>query len=94
MPCGEDDHQSHLPYCRSYVHLREGLNLEDSDHDLVLYFQRVVRERERETDRDGDSQSVSEGDCDTVGVPSASASLDRRRKRRDEGGEQVKGTDI
>ena len=58
--CGEDDIQSHLPHCLSYEHLREGLNLEESDHDLVLYFQRVIREREREADRDGDSQSVSE----------------------------------
>ena len=51
---------SHLPHCLSYEHLREGLNLEDSDHNHVLYFQRVIREREREADRDSDSQSVSE----------------------------------
>ena len=62
--CGEDDHQSHLPFCRSYEHLREGLNLEESDYDLVLYFQRVVREREKEADRDGES----EGERDTAGV--------------------------
>ena len=59
--CGEDDYQSHLPHCLSYEHLREGLNLEDSDHDLVLFFQRVIREREREDDRDADSQTLSEG---------------------------------
>ena len=46
--CGEDDVQSHLIYCRSYEHLREGLNLEESEKDLVYFYQKVVRERENE----------------------------------------------
>ena len=46
-PCGEDDHQSHLLHCLQYEHLRRDLNLESNDHDLVLYFQRIVREREK-----------------------------------------------
>ena len=44
--CGEDDHQSHLASCPSYSHLREGPDLAGSDRDLVLYYQRVIRERE------------------------------------------------
>ena len=49
--CGEDDHQSHLVTCSSYTHLRDGLDLEGSDHDLVKYFQKVIREREAEEER-------------------------------------------
>ena len=44
--CGEDDHQSHLTSCPSYSHLRDGLDLTGSDRDLVLFYQRVIRERE------------------------------------------------
>ena len=51
--CGEDDHQSHLTSCPSYSHLRDGLNLAESDSDLVLYYQRVIRERETARDREG-----------------------------------------
>ena len=46
--CGEDDHQSHLSYFESYAHLREGLDLERSDRDLVIYYQHVIREIEQE----------------------------------------------
>ena len=53
--CGEDDHQIHLTSCPSYVHLREGLDVEGSDLDLVRYYQLVLRERmqaeEREEER-------------------------------------------
>ena len=49
--CGEDDHQSHLPFCQSYAHLRDGLDLQRSDLDLVVYYQRVIREREQEEER-------------------------------------------
>ena len=45
--CGEEDHQAHLPYCLSYQHLRVDLNLDESDDDLVLSYQRVIREREK-----------------------------------------------
>ena len=48
--CGEDDHQSHLTSCPSYSHLREGLDVEGSERDLVTYFQLVIREREMEGD--------------------------------------------
>ena len=46
--CGEDDYQSHLPSCKSYAHLREGLDLAGSDRDLVTYYQRIIRQREQE----------------------------------------------
>ena len=45
--CGEDDHQVHLTMCPSYAHLREGLDLDESDNDLVRYYQMVIREREQ-----------------------------------------------
>ena len=51
--CGEDDIQSHLIHCSSYAHLRDGLNLEGSDEDLVKYFQLVIREREAGEDEEG-----------------------------------------
>ena len=44
--CMEDDDQSHLALCPSYTHLRDDLDLVGSDRDLVLYYQRVIRERE------------------------------------------------
>ena len=44
--CLEDDHQSHLVSCRSYSHLRDGLDILGSDRDLAIYYQRVIRERE------------------------------------------------
>ena len=46
--CGEEDQQIHLTSCVSYKHLREGLDLEGSDLDLVRYYQRIIRERETE----------------------------------------------
>ena len=46
--CKEDDMQEHLATCGAYAHLREGLEIEKSDKDLVIYFQRVIRERETE----------------------------------------------
>ena len=48
--CGEDDHQVHLTSCPSYKHLREGLNLEGSDTDLVRYYQLIIKEREKKGD--------------------------------------------
>ena len=45
--CGEDDFQSHLTSCDMYANLREGLDLERSDIDLVTYYQRVIRQREQ-----------------------------------------------
>ena len=43
--CEQIDSQSHILYCPGYEHLREHKNLDD-DHDLVLYFQQVLRMRE------------------------------------------------
>ena len=43
--CEQIDSQSHIIYCPGYEHLREHKNLDD-DHDLVLYFQQVLRMRE------------------------------------------------
>ena len=51
--CGEDDNQAHLVTCREYIHLREDLDLSNSD--LVTYYQRMIRERE-EGDRDSQTQ--------------------------------------
>ena len=48
--CGEDDHQVHLTSCPSYAHLREGLDVETSDTDLVRYYQLIIREREQRED--------------------------------------------
>ena len=50
--CTEDDTQSHLTSCAAYAHLRVGLDLEESDMDLVRYYQLVIREREQEEERD------------------------------------------
>ena len=58
--CGDEDTQSHLSFCRSYEHLREGLNLQNNDHDLVLYYQRVIKERERMERVEGVSTSAGE----------------------------------
>ena len=44
--CGEHpDDQAALLTCNLYAHLREGLNLHTSDHDIVTYYQRVIKER-------------------------------------------------
>ena len=43
--CGYIDTQSHILYCPSYQHLREGKSM-DSDKDLVAYFRDVLKERE------------------------------------------------
>ena len=45
---GEDDHQSHLTSSPSYQHLRQDLDLEGSDSDLVRFYQLVIREREEQ----------------------------------------------
>ena len=44
-----DDQESVLN-CRLYEHLREGLDLENNDLDLVRYYQLVIEERNRETE--------------------------------------------
>ena len=49
--CGEEDHQSHLISCPSYQHLRQGLDLERSDSDLVRYYQLIIKEREQKEDK-------------------------------------------
>ena len=46
--CGEYDQLSHLTSCLSYSHLKEGLRVEESDLDLVRYYQRIIHEREQE----------------------------------------------
>ena len=46
-----DDHQEHLISCPSYAHLREGLDLEGSDTDLVRYYQLIISYREEREDR-------------------------------------------
>ena len=51
--CGEDDYQSHLPFCNIYANLRDGLDIEGSDLDLVIYYQRLIRQREWEGEREG-----------------------------------------
>ena len=45
-----DDEQAHLLHCKKYSHLAEGLNVANSDIDLVTFYQRVIREREAEED--------------------------------------------
>ena len=47
--CGDLDTQVHLTYCHSYEHLREDLDLEGDESDLVTYYQRVIKERENES---------------------------------------------
>ena len=58
--CGNEDHQKHLTSCPSYTHLREGLDVEGSDLDLVRFYQLVINERvqeeEREQDRKGNKR--------------------------------------
>ena len=47
--CGDHlDTQTNLLTCRLYEHLREGLDLANSDTDLVRYFQLVIKERHQE----------------------------------------------
>ena len=49
--CGKDDHRYHICTCSEYANLREGLDLESNDLDLVLYYQRVIRQREQEEEQ-------------------------------------------
>ena len=49
--CGEDDHLGHLHTCLSYLHLHQGLCIYESDHDLVILYQRIIREREENEGR-------------------------------------------
>ena len=46
--CGDLDTQAGLLTCRLYAHLREGLDLSNSDTDLVRFFQLVIQERQEE----------------------------------------------
>ena len=46
--CGEEDTQDNLLTCHLYEHLREGLDLVNSDIDLVTYYQLVINERRSE----------------------------------------------
>ena len=43
--CGDEDNQNNLLTCPIYEHLREGLDLVNSDIDLVTYYQLVIKER-------------------------------------------------
>ena len=43
--CGNIDTQSHIMWCPEYRTLREDMDI-DNDHDLVKYFQQVVKARE------------------------------------------------
>ena len=45
-----DDQESVLT-CHLYEHLREGLDLLNSDHHLVKYYQLVIEERNKERER-------------------------------------------
>ena len=58
--CGEDDHQSHLTSCPSYQHLRQGLDLEGSDADLVRFYQLVIRERVQAEEREEEKERNKE----------------------------------
>ena len=49
--CGDTDTQSNLLTCKLYRHLREGLDLSNSDTDLVRYFQLVIQERQEEQEQ-------------------------------------------
>ena len=42
--CSQPDLQAHLQTCSSYLHLQQGLNLQD-DNDLVRFYQLVIEER-------------------------------------------------
>ena len=53
---GDDDHQIHLTSCLNSAHLREGLDVEGRDLDLVKYFHLVFRERMQEEERDKDKE--------------------------------------
>ena len=47
--CGEHvDTQDNLLTCNLYQDLREGLDITNSDSDLVKYYQLVIRERQKE----------------------------------------------
>ena len=50
--CGDDDHQIYLTYCSNSAQLREGLDVEGRDLDLVKYFHLIFRERIQEEERD------------------------------------------
>ena len=52
--CGDRDTQSSLITCPSYKHLRDGLNIVDSDSDLVRYYQLVIQERRQEEGERGE----------------------------------------
>ena len=45
--CGEEDRQAHLLTCPLYEHLRQDLDLENSDKDLVSFYQLVIKERQK-----------------------------------------------
>ena len=49
--CGELDTQSNLLSCRLYSHLRNGLDLANSDSDLVRYYQLVIQDRLKEQEK-------------------------------------------
>ena len=49
--CGEEDNQKNLLNCPLYENLREGLDLINSDIDVVTYFQLVIEERQKEHNR-------------------------------------------
>ena len=51
--CKEEDNHEHLTSCDSYNHLREGLDLEGRDLDLVRHYQLVIKEREKEEEIGG-----------------------------------------
>ena len=51
--CGDEDNQPNLLTCPLYDHLRVGLNLVNSDIDLVTYFQLVIEERQKENNTGG-----------------------------------------
>ena len=47
--CGQHvDSQPSLLKCKLYEHLHVGLDLYNSDTDLVTFFQRVIKERQEE----------------------------------------------
>ena len=49
--CGAEDHQIHWTSCVGYKHLRDGLDLDGSDLELVRYYQLITKEREQEEER-------------------------------------------
>ena len=49
--CGDLDTQSNLLTCKLYSHLREGLDLSNSDKDLVRYYQLVIQDRQQEKEQ-------------------------------------------